>query len=152
MQHFTPLKMATVWEHWYVRAPGGWVECKYHPSSDECSANPPLLTKHLGEKNAVMFLWEPEIPQKWSLSRRPLKTPYKTINTACTYALYIPPLVYTFQKQRTRHQSWYLQPEERQTPFYFACSVHWEGEGFGYEYWAGKQERRHPGLNGGKLK
>lgn len=36
--------------------------------------------------------------------------------------------------------------------FYSHCSVRWEGEGFWYEYWAEKQETRHPGLKHWELK
>lgn len=36
--------------------------------------------------------------------------------------------------------------------FYSHCSVRREGEGFWYEYWAEKQETRHPGLKHWELK
>lgn len=41
------------------------------------------------------------------------------------YSVYtaVPAVVCTFQKQRTRHQSWYLQPEERHTPAWLFTSL-----------------------------
>lgn len=113
-----------------------------------------------------MQLLKTEIALKWSADRRHLtfKTPHKAINTVYTSRILC---IYSWcWHSFTRSNVYILEAKESlselvsqawgtsdtSVAFYFDCNVHWEGEGFWYEYWAGKQERRHPGLKGGELK